>query len=537
MKMFKKTLAMLLALIMVLGLAACGAAEEKPAETKAPAEQQGEVAAPETEAPAEPVKITIYYPDSSTAPFQEDWLALQEVAKLANAEVTIEAIPEGDYSTPVNLALDTQENCPDVIMFQEIYGSKASLCMNGGVVSISDYPEWTPNFNAMAEKMGLVDQVNNLKLADGKRYIMPSLHESLEYSGGLILRADFLEAKGFDAPKTFDDLYEILKAYKEENPDSYPMVHYLFPYITHRMIMPAWGCPVGYWVPPYLGSIAWDYENENYYVTATSDVYREYLQFMNKLSDEGLLDPEASADDVWSQKLTSGAAICTYAYYDQIAGLEAASEIEGFDLNLFLPLEGPAGAYGENRGQAYRGLLFPAAAAEREDFEQVVRAIDTMFYSEEAAKIWSIGVEGVTYNVVDGEIVFVDEVLNAPEGVNKYLQINYGCGTSGFQSVWPDEYTLMKFDEEYAEIYAAASAMNANQPYAPEPWFDDLAAEDAGMIANGAMFDLVETYREQFINGDVDVNDDAVWADYVAQLEAAGLQEYLDLYNEYRNQG
>ena len=79
--------------------------------------------------------------------------------------------------------------------------------------------------------------------------------------------------------------------------------------------------------------------------------------------------------------------------------------------------------------------------------------------------------------------------------------------------------------------------MNANQPYAPEPWFDDLAAEDAGMIANGAMFDLVETYREQFINGDVDVNDDAAWADYVAQLEAAGLQEYLDLYNEYRNQG
>ncbi|MBR3949057.1 MAG: extracellular solute-binding protein [Oscillospiraceae bacterium] len=536
MKMLKKTLAMLLALIMVLSLAACGASEEKPAET-APAAQAGEAAAPEAETPAEPVKITIYYPDSSTAPFQKDWLALQEVAKLANAEVTIEAIPEADYGTPVNLALDTQENCPDVIMFQEIYGAKASLCMNGGVVSISDYADWTPNFNAMAEKMGLTDQVNNLKLADGKRYIMPSLHESLEYSGGLILRTDFLESHGFETPKTFDDLYEILKAYKAENPDSYPMVHYLFPYITHRMIMPAWGCPVGYWVPPYLGSIAWDYENENYYVTATSDVYREYLQFMNKLADEGLLDPEASADDVWSQKMTSGAAICTYAYYDQIAGLEAASDIEGYDLDLYLPLEGPAGALGENRGQAYRGLLFPAPTAEREDFEQVVRAIDTMFYSEEAAKIWSIGVEGVTYNVVDGKVEFVDAVKNAPEGINKYLQINYGCGTSGFQSVWPDEYTLLKFDEEYAEIYAAASAMNANQPYAPEPWFDDLAAEDAGMIANGAMFDLVETYREQFINGDVDVDDDAVWADYVAQLEASGLQEYLDLYNEYRNQG
>ncbi|MBR4289788.1 MAG: extracellular solute-binding protein [Oscillospiraceae bacterium] len=519
MKMFKKTLAMLLALVMILGLAACGASEEKTADSDGP------------------VEITIYYPDSSTAPFKEDWLALTETAKLANAKVTVEAIPEGEYSTPVNLALDTQENCPDVIMFQEIYGSKASLCMNGGVVSISDYPEWTPNFNAMVEKLGLTDQVNSLKLADGKRYIMPALHESLGYDGGLILRADFLEANNFETPKTFDDLYEILKAYKEQNPDSYPMVHYLEPYITHRMIMPAWGCPVGFWVPPYLGSIAWDYENKEYYNTATSDVYREYLQFMNKLADEGLLDPEASPDDVWSQKMTSGAAICTYAYYDQIAGLEAASDIEGYDLQLYLPLEGPAGALGENRELAYRGLLFPAAAAEREDFEQVVRAVDKMFFSEEAAKIWSIGVEGVTYNTVNGEIEFVDAVKNAPEGINTYLRVNYGCGVVGFQSVWPDEYSLLKFDEEYAEIYAAAAEMGANQTFAPEPWFDDIAAEEAGILSGGAMFDLVQTSREQFVYGDLDVNDDAVWDKYCADLEDAGLQEYLDLYNKYRNQG
>ena len=215
MKMFKKTLAMLLALIMVLGLAACGAAEEKPAATQAPA-QAGEAAAPEAETPAEPVKITLYYSDDATYPFREDWLALTETAKLANAEVSVEAIPAGEYGTPVSLALNTQENCPDVIMFQEIYGEKASLCLNGAVVSISDYSEWTPYFNAMVEKMGLTDQANALKLMDGKRYIMPMLHESLDYSGGLILRADFLKAKGFDAPKTFDDLYEILKAYKEE---------------------------------------------------------------------------------------------------------------------------------------------------------------------------------------------------------------------------------------------------------------------------------------------------------------------------------
>ena len=537
MKTFKKTLAMLLALIMVFGLVACGS-NEKPGDNKTPTDQgttnQGTT---NVETPAEPVKFTLYYSDSSTSPFKADWLALTEAAKLANAEVTVEAIPAGDYGTKVSLALNTGENCPDVIMFQEIYGEKASLCLNGAVVSISDYPEWTPNFNAMVEKLGLTDQVNALKLMDGKRYIMPMLHEAPDYDGGLIIRADFLKEKGFDTPKTFDDLYEILKAYKAEHPDSYPMVHYLYPYITHRMIMPSWGCPVGYWVPPYLGSIGWDYENKDYYITATSDAYREYLQFMNKLFEEGLLDPEASDDATWSQKMTSGSAIATYAYYDQMGGLEAASEIAGYDLQLCLPLEGPAGAYGENKGQAYRGLLFPAAVAERDDFEQIVRAVDKMFYSEEAAKIWSIGVEGVTYNMVDGKVEFIDEIKNAPEGINKYMQINYGCGLTSFQSVWQTQYTLLKFDEEFAALNEQAAAMNANQPYAPEPWFDDMMAEEAGVLANGAMFDLVEVSREQFISGDLDVNDDAAWAQYVAQLEDAGINEYLKLYSENRNKG
>ena len=39
-----------------------------------------------------------------------------------------------------------------------------------------------------------------------------------------------------------------------------------------------------------------------------------------------------------------------------------------------------------------------------------------------------------------------------------------------------------------------------------------------------------------FIKGDIDIDDDAAWADYLAQLETAGLSEYLELYQEaYEN--
>ena len=538
--MFKKTLAMLLALVMVLGLAACTA---KPVETQAPTQ------APEvgndpvaTEAPAaEPIKISMYYSDNPTLPYMDSWLAMVETAKLANIDLTVEAIPSGsDFSTKVSLALNTLENCPDVILYQETYGERASQCLNGAVVAISDYPEWTPNFNAMMEKLGLTDEVNGLALMDGKRYYMPALREAAQYDGGLILRADYLAAKGFDAPKTFDDLYQILKAYKEDYPDSYPLTHLVAPYVTYRMTMPSYGAPFGKSCAPYATVLSWNYETKEYFIGATSEQAREYLRYMNKLFDEGLLDPEQAPiidDAVWSNKMTSGYSMATFAYYDQIGGLEAASDIEGFDLQMYAPLEGPKGAHHQPKARASAGIMFPITTAEREDFEQVVRAIDKMFYSEEAATIWHIGVEGVTYNMVDGKVEFIDEIKNAPEGIFKYMQIKYGCGADPFQMVWLNDIDFLKYDEFYAELNAQVAAMeSAILPMPPEPWFDDLMAEEAATIQAG-LVNPVEVWIDAFVTGKKDVDSDADWAEYIAELEALGVNEIFEIYNENRNRG
>ena len=534
----KKLIAMLLALVMVFGLVACGG-EQKPAETQAPAVEGGDPV--ETQAPAEePIKISMYYADNPTLPYMDTWLAMVETAKLANIDLTVEAIPSGsDFSTKVSLALNTLENCPDVILYQETYGERASQCLNGAVVPISDYPEWTPNFNAMMEKLGLTDEVNGLALMDGKRYYMPALREAAQYDGGLIMRADYLEAKGFEAPKTFDDLYVILKAYKEDYPDSYPLTHLVAPYVTYRMTMTSFGAPFGKSCAPYATVLSWDYEAKDYFLGATSDAAREYLKFMNKLYAEGLLDPEQAPiidNAVWSNKMASGYSMATYAYYDQIGGLEAASEIEGFDLQMYAPLEGPAGAHHQPKARASAGIMFPITTAEREDFEQVVRAVDKMFYSEEAAMIWHIGVEGVTYNVVDGKVEFIDEIKNAPEGIFKYMQVKYGCGADPFQMVWLNDIDFLKYDEFYAELNAIVSDMESIQPMPPEPWFDDIMAEEAATIQAG-LVDPVEVWIDAFVTGKKDVNSDADWAEYIAELEALGANELLEIYSTNRNQG
>ena len=524
-KSLKKILAFTMAAAMAAGLAACGSS----ASTSPSAGGSGSAPAVSDE----PIKISMYYADNPTLPYMDSWLAVQETAKIAGVDLTVEAIPSTDYNTKVSLALNTGENCPDVILYQDTKGENSSLALNGAIVPISDYPEWTPNFNAMVEKLGLKDDVEELALKDGKRYFMPQLFDQPFYDGGLIMRQDYLEEKGFDAPKTFDDLYEILKAYKADHPDSYPLTTLVAPYVTYRMTMPSFGISVGKNSADGSYVLSYDYDNKDFFAGAIDDKCKEYFAFLNKLYSEGLLDPEMADPidgDKWSQKLATGSSMATYAYYDQIGGVEAASEIDGFKLQMYAPLEGPAGAHHQPKSRTGSGIMFPKKTAERDDFERIVRTIDEMFYSEENAKLWCLGVEGETYTMDGDKIVYSDDIVNSADGIYKSMQLKYGCGSDVTQMVWINEREMSKYDENYAEINTEVAAMdNAIQPVPPTPQFDDLTAEDAASLRT-PLGDTFEVWADAFITGKKSTDTD--WDAYVAEMKNLSIDQYLQMYND-----
>ena len=483
-----------------------------------------------------PIEVSIWYSDNPTLPVMDSWLALNTTAEIAGLDVTVEAIPSTDFATRVSPALNTGMNLPDVILYQNTQGENASLALNGRIVPISDYSEWTPHFNAMVEKLGLQEEVDQLKLQDGKRYFMPQLFDKPFYDGGLIMRQDYLEQKGFDAPKTFDDLYEILKAYKEDYPDSYPLTHLVAPYVTYRMTMPSWGVSFGKSSSSGTGALSYDYEKGEYFTGAISDQAREYLRFIHKLYAEGLLDPEQAApidNDTWATKMATGASMATYAYYDQIGGVEHASEIEGFKLQMYPSLEGPAGAHHQPKSKTGKGILFPIETASRPDFEQLVRAIDEMFFSEECSTIWCLGVEGVTYTMDGDTIVYPEEITSSPDGIYKTLQVKYGCGADPLQLVWINEREMTKYDENYAQINKTVAAMeggNVIQSIPPTPLFDDWTAEDANSLQT-PLADSIWIWMDAFVTGAKSLETD--WDEYVNEMKALQIDELCALYNEH----
>ena len=377
-----------------------------------------------------PVTISLYYSDNPTLPFREDWPALLAIQEKYNVKLNIEAIPMADFGTKVSLALSTGQNAPDAILNVNTAGQYASLVLNGAAVPISDYPQWTPNFNARVEELGLQENIETIRLSDGKYYYLPRLWEKPIYDGGLILREDYLKAKGFDAPRTFDDLYEILKAYKADYPDSLPLTTIINPGVLYRMTMPSWGISVGQYSSTSTGVLSWDYDKKEYFPAAISEQYRQYISFFAKLYAEGLLDPEMKQDDTsTAKKLATGKAMATYGYYDQIGGWTEGTTIDGFKLNLYPVLAGPGGAHHQPRNPIGSGIMFPIGTAKRPDFEQVVRKLDEVFFSEEANRIWCIGIEGETYTMDGDRIVYAEDITSSPAGIYKTMQNAYGCGT------------------------------------------------------------------------------------------------------------
>lgn len=479
-----------------------------------------------------PIAFSVFYSDNATLPFKGDWLTVTEVQKRVNAKVEFEIIPIVDYQTKVSLALNTGTNAPDVILYQSTKGENAALSLNGAVVPISDYEAWTPNFNARVKEFGLEDDVASLKLKDGKRYFLPALFDVPFYDGGLILREDLLKKYNLSAPKTFEDLYQVLKVFKQHNPTSYPLTILAGPRVLYRMTMPSWGISLGKNGASGSNTLSWDYTNKRYFAAAISDQYKSYITYMHKLYAEGLLDPEMAEPidgDRWTQKLATGKAMASYAYYDQLGGVTANSTIDGFKLQMYPSLAGPAGAHHQPKSKTGSGILFPIKTAKRADFEQLVRTVDEMFFSEENAKLWCLGVEGTTYTTQNGKVVFVDEIRNSSEGIYKSLQVKYGCGSDVTQMVWVNAREMTKYDENYARINAEVEAMgDVIQAIPPTPKFDDRMAEEAGTLQT-PLFDAFERWNSAFLTGSKSIEKD--WDAYVKEMKNLGIEKFTELYN------
>ncbi len=316
---------------------------------------------------------------------------------------------------------------PDMIFYNwsKVAGGPAKYIDDGVIIALNEYlDQWAPNFLGYMEKYP--DVRKQSVLDDGTYYCFPMLRIDEESGAGQwfkvagnMIRQDWLDKLGLQMPTTKDELHDVLKAFREQDPNG-----------NGEQDEIPWATSKEYGLDSFAGmfGILNDFymDGDTVKYGPMQPAFRDYLETMRDWYAEGLIDPEYAMTD--ASMLTSKVTLnqVGVAYYLLAGGMGTWSNMmadTGFDLQAMpwpkLNANSPAYATSSDYNKVVTGpgvAITTACASDPKKLEAAIKFRD-YFYSEEGILDSNFGVEGESYTMIDGEPVFTDAVLANDKGL------------------------------------------------------------------------------------------------------------------------
>lgn len=212
---------------------------------------------------------------SNTAP-TEDSPIITETERITNTDLDITYVPFNVYADKLNVTLTSGE-MPQVIMVEDPFNT---TILNG--IESGMFWDLTPYLNEFPNLKNYDQQIlNNLEI-NGGYYVIPRPRPLVRLAN--IIRKDWLDNVGLAEPTTIDEFYNVLKAFKEKDPDgngkddTYGIMFYENNIPSEIF---AWFGAPNQWMVDDNGNFVKDIETKE---------YREALSFVRKLYQEGLIN-------------------------------------------------------------------------------------------------------------------------------------------------------------------------------------------------------------------------------------------------------
>ncbi|GAB3170906.1 extracellular solute-binding protein [Myceligenerans halotolerans] len=530
-----RRLTALVAATALMGLAACSSGTEDGAGTENDAGAMADYAADTTFRATEPVELSLLWTDWPEAPIEDSWEIFDEIEERTNVSLELTNVPFSDHVEKRSLLISSGD-APDVIPL--VYtGEEQQFAATGAVLPLSDYAEHMPNFSKRVEEWGLGEMVDNLRQADGKYYMTPGLQEVSVPVFSLIIRKDIFDEVGAPVPETWDELRDGLEMIKEEYPDSLPLADgfeggSMLNYAAHAFgTVAGWG---------FGNGTFFDEQSGTFEYAATSDEYRDMLEYFHGLAEDGLLDTESftatnEGMGTVTEKFAAGevfAASGANGTVQEFATALDATDAKGeYELLQIAPPGGPAGQVVEPRN-FWHGFMVTADTVEDPHFVAKLQFLDWLYYSPEANDLLRWGVEGETYTKAgdtytlepDYSLESFNLNLDGTTDISEDLGYSNNVLSGSTESrALKQSYNAPEFVDYIDSVLAARTPRD---PFPPAP-LDEIELEQASLLAT-PLRDTVDTNTLKFILGERPLSE---WDAYVAELEAQNLQGYLDLIN------
>lgn len=479
----------------------------------------------------EPIKISIFYQDHPNYPSKEDWLLWEKIKEITNVELEKVIIPLSDYKQKASLLLNSGDAAFIIPKFTP--GDEVNYISSGVLLPVSDYVHLMPYFQDTIEKWNLYDDINGLRQLDGKYYMLPGMHEIPFPNYTLAMRTDILDENNLEIPTTWDEFYTVLKELKAVYPDKIPFSDRW----SHEggalinLVSLGFDTKAGW---NFGQGLTFDSENDKFVYTAATDNYRDLVEYLHKLVDEGLLDPESfsQTDDIANQKFVSEDSFVIGSNSQELINYRITMEQtlgEGnFKVENIRVPGGPKGDLADG-GRLEFGLMIPSKAKDSVNFEAQLQFIDWLWYSPEGQEFAKWGIEGITYTKNENgfrelmpDISYKDLNLGAPKKLN--VDFGFSGGVFAYGGSTELRHSMMSEEELKFHLEMAEKTFRDVAPPAP---LADIQREQATMLSV-PLKDYVFQNTALFITGSRSLNE---YDEFILELEAKGANEYVDMIN------
>ena len=413
---------------------------------------------------------------------------------------------------------------PDIIRFgwPTAPGGVYSYYQDGVIINLADLLDsHMPNVrDALVGHNILRNIVHN----ERDVFFIPEVRDRREMNifRGPIIREDWLERLGIPEPQTLDELHQTMIAFRDANLDDAPLV---------------WGVSG---VDFHFGNLSidrflWPFGIHSSFFHVDGVVkygpmepeFADALAFIHMLYAEGLLDPDFAIQGRPEMDAAIMNNMVGFAFGFQPSMLnrtmdphETYFSIAGINWLQLTP-DSPRFVFDvEYTSYMLAGNSIAITTAAREP-ELVANWINFVF-SEEGSIITNYGIEGVGHYIVDGQLVFSQEFLDAGE---RQALFNFGT-QSTFPSLrrWSAFSTTLHPRAVYSvEKWAASADVSRNLPLLP------LQPDEQDRIAE-IYIDMRTYIREQInriIYGHVDVSEIPAIQD---RMRAMGIEEIIAIH-------
>lgn len=533
----KKMAVLIATAVVAAGCAAC-AGGEAAKESKAPAGPAVVQSESNTEEDSkEKIKVTFIKNEWHGDPQEMEIYDILE--EKTGVEVEWQVYSAATWADKKNLILSSGD-LPDIFYMNAMNINDVIKYSSQGMFLNLTEPidKYCPNLKRAFEEM---PEFKNICVNpdDGNIYsIGRAVEREVMYTSGLFyINKKWLDQLGMSVPKTVDEYYEALKAFKENdmngNGDSSDELPFVFHFnasdpntkYSYHQLFGSFG-----YVDPVLsvGSHFVEDENGEVVYVAKQEEYKEAIKFYHKFVEEGLWDSEGFTTPDTSVMNAKGnndpEIVGSFIAYDSTFVLPEKYQD---DYVVLEPLEGPTGKKiwlncADSNGNV-NGTQFVVTTAAKGKEEAVMRWLDAHFDPEISVQLF-LGPIGTNLEKTDSGML---DYIETPEGMSysefryKNAPVHVPCKIAA-----GDWGTLVQVMDE--DIYKLQIAKEHYEPYATQSSLFLRPNKEESKYFTTEAKDVDDYVNKMQVKWLTEGGIDEEWDTYLVQLDKLGIGKYQE---------